>query len=47
MNGHYERIPYLVVFPDTATHRDTYGGPGHLVALESYLLKPPPPATPR
>ncbi|SHN43543.1 alpha/beta hydrolase [Cryptosporangium aurantiacum] len=36
----YDRIPYLVVFPDSSTHRDTYGGVGEHVALESYLLRP-------
>ncbi|MFG1922247.1 alpha/beta hydrolase [Cryptosporangium sp. NPDC048952] len=40
----YERVPYLVVFPDSATHRDTYGGAGQIVALESYLLRPPAPS---
>jgi pimeloyl-ACP methyl ester carboxylesterase len=36
----YDRIPYLVVFEDTADYQDTYGGAGDVVALESYLLKP-------
>ncbi|TQS44660.1 alpha/beta fold hydrolase [Cryptosporangium phraense] len=40
----YDRVPYLVVFPDTSPHRDTYGGPGGIVALESYLLRPPTPS---
>lgn len=36
----YERIPYLVTFKDTSEYRDTYGGVGELVVLESYLLRP-------
>lgn len=36
----YDRIPYLIIFNDTSPYRDTYGGPGGQVALESYLLKP-------
>ncbi|MFI0351254.1 alpha/beta hydrolase family protein [Actinomadura sp. 9N407] len=36
----YERIPYLIVFDDRAAFRDTYGGVGESVVLESYLLKP-------
>ncbi|GAA3393029.1 alpha/beta hydrolase [Cryptosporangium minutisporangium] len=43
MSG-YDRIPYLVVFPDSSPHRDTYGGVGETVALESYLLRPPTPS---
>jgi alpha-beta hydrolase superfamily lysophospholipase len=39
MSG-YDRVPYLVVFDDTSAHRDTYGGVGDFVALESYLLRP-------
>ncbi|MEV0012094.1 alpha/beta fold hydrolase [Streptomyces sp. NPDC047973] len=36
----YDRIPYLVVFDDTSAYRDTYGGVGEHVALESHLLRP-------
>ena len=36
----YERIPYLVMFEDKSAFRDTYGGVGEQVALESYLLRP-------
>jgi alpha-beta hydrolase superfamily lysophospholipase/diadenosine tetraphosphatase ApaH/serine/threonine PP2A family protein phosphatase len=36
----YDRVPYLVVFDDTSTHRDTYGGTGGIVALEAYNLRP-------
>lgn len=36
----YDRVPYLVVFEDSSTYRDTYGGEGDMVALESYLLRP-------
>lgn len=36
----YERIPYLVVFDDDSSYRDTYGGVTESVVLESYLLRP-------
>jgi pimeloyl-ACP methyl ester carboxylesterase len=36
----YDRIPYLVIFDDNSAYRDTYGGTGEVVALESYLLRP-------
>jgi alpha-beta hydrolase superfamily lysophospholipase len=36
----YERIPYLVLFEDKSAFRDTYGGVGEQVALESYILRP-------
>ncbi|MCC5579965.1 alpha/beta fold hydrolase [Microtetraspora sp. AC03309] len=36
----YDRIPYLVLFEDRSAYRDTYGGSGENVVLESYLLKP-------
>ncbi len=36
----YDRIPYLVIFEDRSAYRDTYGGVGEDVVLESYLLKP-------
>ncbi len=38
--GRYQRIPYLTMFEDTSKFRDTYGGTGEQVALESYLLRP-------
>ena len=38
--GRYQRIPYLTMFDDTSQFRDTYGGTGEQVALESYLLRP-------
>jgi alpha-beta hydrolase superfamily lysophospholipase len=40
----YERIPYLVMFEDKSEFRDTYGGVGEQVALESYLLRPARPS---
>jgi pimeloyl-ACP methyl ester carboxylesterase len=40
----YERIPYLVMFEDKSAFRDTYGGVGEQVALESYLLRPARPS---
>ncbi|TVT22497.1 alpha/beta hydrolase [Amycolatopsis rhizosphaerae] len=40
MNHPYDRIPYLVVFEDDSAYRDTYGGVGETVALESFLLRP-------
>lgn len=40
----YERVPLLIVFPETAQVRDTYGGPGDNVALEAHLLRPPQPS---
>ena len=36
----YERIPYLVAFPNNSGVRDVYGGLAEIVVLESYLLKP-------
>jgi len=42
--GSYERIPYLVMFADKSAFRDTYGGVGEQVALESYLLRPARPS---
>ncbi|MFE0752130.1 alpha/beta hydrolase family protein [Gordonia sp. NPDC058843] len=35
----YSRTPFLVVFPDTSSQRDTYGGTGENVALEAHLLR--------
>lgn len=43
-SGSYERVPFLVTFRDTSAVRDTYGGPGELVALEAHLLKPSRPS---
>ncbi|MDY7106248.1 MAG: alpha/beta fold hydrolase [Actinomycetota bacterium] len=40
----YERVPFLVVFPDTSSSRDVYGGTGDIVALEGHLLKPDTPS---
>ena len=40
----YQRIPFLTMFDDTSAFRDTYGGVGERVALESYLLKPDRPS---
>src|SRR5579875_1383080 len=40
----YDRIPYLIVFEDRSAFRDTYGGVGDYVALESYLLRPAAPS---
>ncbi len=36
----YQRIPFIVVFPDTSAARDTYGGEGSSVLLEAQLLRP-------
>jgi len=36
----YDRIPYLVMFEDTSSYMDTYGGVAETVVLESHLLKP-------
>lgn len=44
MTHRYERIPYLVMFEDASSYRDTYGGTGEQVALECYLLKPDRPS---
>lgn len=38
--GAYQRIPFLVTFPETSAVRDTYGGTGEIVALEAHLLRP-------
>lgn len=35
----YTRTPLLVVFPDTSSVRDTYGGTGDNVLLEGHLLR--------
>ncbi len=36
----YERIPYLVAYPEQSQFKDTYAGPVDFVALEAQLLKP-------
>ena len=36
----YERIPYLVAFPNSSGVRDVYGGLAEIVVLECYQLKP-------
>lgn len=36
----YDRIPYLVAFPNDSGVRDVYGGLAEIVVLECYLLKP-------
>jgi len=36
----YERIPYLVVFEESAAFKDTYGGQIGQVALKAHLLRP-------
>ncbi|MNS04301.1 Alpha/beta hydrolase family protein [compost metagenome] len=36
----YQRTPYLIVFQEQATFKDTYGGAEGSVALEAHLLKP-------
>ncbi|ROO87058.1 alpha/beta hydrolase family protein [Actinocorallia herbida] len=36
----YQRTPFIVVFPDSSSARDTYGGGGANVVLEAQLLKP-------
>lgn len=41
LDGTYERVPFLVLFPDSSAARDTYGGTGEHVALEAHLLRPP------
>lgn len=40
----YERIPYLVVFDETAAFKDTYSGQIGKVVLEAHLLKPDTPS---
>ena len=40
----YERIPYLVVFDETAAFKDTYAGQIGKVTLEAHLLKPETPS---
>jgi pimeloyl-ACP methyl ester carboxylesterase len=40
----YQRIPYLVAFPNNSGVRDVYGGLAEIVVLESYLLAPEKPS---
>lgn len=40
----YERIPYLVIFDETAAFKDTYSGEIGKVVLEAHLLKPETPS---
>lgn len=40
----YQRIPYLVVFDESAAFKDTYAGQIGKVALEAQLLKPETPS---
>ncbi len=40
----YERIPYLIVFDETAAFKDTYAGQIGKVTLEAHLLKPDTPS---
>jgi dienelactone hydrolase len=40
----YERIPYLIVFDETAAFKDTYSGEIGKVVLEAHLLKPDTPS---
>lgn len=44
MSRRYQRIPYLIVFEEKATFKDTYGGAEGVVALEAHLLKPEQPS---
>jgi pimeloyl-ACP methyl ester carboxylesterase len=36
----YERVPYLIVFKEQATFKDTYGGQIGSVTLKAHLLRP-------
>ena len=36
----YERIPYIMVFDETALFKDTYGGEVGRVTLKAHLLRP-------
>lgn len=40
----YERIPYLIVFDESAAFKDTYAGQIGKVTLEAHLLKPETPS---
>ncbi|MDX1696286.1 MAG: alpha/beta fold hydrolase [Ketobacteraceae bacterium] len=40
----YHRIPYMVVFEEQSSFKDTYAGRMNFVALEAHLLKPKTPS---
>jgi dienelactone hydrolase len=40
----YERVPYLIIFDETAAFKDTYSGEIGKVVLEAHLLKPETPS---
>lgn len=44
MSSRYERIPYLVAYPNNSGVRDVYGGLAEIVVLECYQLKPETPS---
>ena len=44
MASDYQRIPYLIVFDETAAFKDTYAGMIGKVVLEAQLLKPETPS---
>ena len=44
MASDYQRIPYLIVFDETAAFKDTYAGMIGKVVLEAQLLKPDTPS---
>ncbi|ATQ43521.1 alpha/beta hydrolase family protein [Caulobacter mirabilis] len=44
MSATYQRIPYLIVFDESAAFKDTYAGQIGKVTLEAHLLKPDKPS---
>lgn len=44
MSVKYERIPYLIVFDESAAFKDTYAGQIGKVTLEAHLLRPETPS---
>ncbi|PYE19395.1 thioesterase domain-containing protein [Williamsia limnetica] len=44
MSEKYSRKTYLIVFEDSSTYRDTYGGVGSHVSLEAQILTPDTPS---
>ncbi|MGZ6040087.1 MAG: alpha/beta hydrolase [Phenylobacterium sp.] len=44
MAGSYQRIPYLIVFDESAAFKDTYSGQIGRVALDAFHLKPDTPS---
>ncbi len=44
MSAAYQRIPYLIVFDESAAFKDTYAGQIGKVTLEAHLLKPETPS---